>query len=86
MIRSSPIRNYSIKIKRGGCFIQCSEKKHRESSKRKNLKIMSSPQKQQQQHNTLKIILNEIETSNLPDKNFKIMVIKMLTEVRKQMH
>ena len=29
--------------------------------------------------------LNEIEISNLPDKEFKVMVIKMLTELRRRM-
>ena len=30
--------------------------------------------------------LNEMKISGLPSKEFKIMVIKMLTEVRKTMH
>lgn len=29
--------------------------------------------------------LNEIQISNLPDKEFKVMVIKMLTELKRRM-
>lgn len=36
-------------------------------------------------HKTPETVLNEIETSALSDKEFKVMVIKMLTELRRRM-
>ena len=39
-----------------------------------------------EQDKTPETDLNEMEIGDLPDKEFKIMVIKMLTEVRKRMH
>ena len=37
-----------------------------------------------EQYKIPNIIINEMETSDLPDKEFEIMVIKMLIEIRRK--
>ena len=39
-----------------------------------------------EQQKTSGKVLNKMDVSDLPDKIFKILVIKMLTEVRRTMH
>ena len=39
-----------------------------------------------EQDKILETDLNETEISNLPDKEFKIMIIKMFTKARRTMH
>ena len=38
-----------------------------------------------EQHKTLEKQLNEVETGNLPEKEFRIMIVKMVQDLRKTM-
>ena len=38
-----------------------------------------------EQHKTPEKQLNEVETGNLPEKEFRIMVVKMIQDLRKRM-
>jgi len=54
-------------------------KQHRESSKIKKQKCVLSERTSEKN-------LNEMEISNLPNKEFKVLVIKMSTELKRRMH
>ena len=56
---------------------------HRESRKKKKQRNMFQ---MKEQHKTPETGLNEMEITYFPDKEFKIMVLRIPTKVRKIMH
>ena len=70
-----------IKTRRGGCLPNV--QKQTESRKIKEQgKIFST----NEQGKSLETYLHEMKISNLSNREFKIMIIKIVTEVRKTMH